>query len=128
MKRDRRNKIMLQLRTTRAHRGLVILSQRRYTSVKEAPSQPQSKYKTELKGLIASFKKELGAVQASDEKEATKRKIEEQNEMQETLRLNKLENKKIAALRYLAHVHTTKLWPYMSFAEQNVWQKKTRLR
>jgi len=75
-----------------------LLSQRRFLSEK-TPSRPQSKYATEIKNFVSLFKKELGAVQASQEKDSMKRKVEEQEEMQKMLQLNKLENKKIALLR-----------------------------
>lgn len=95
---------VLKLRAAYAYCELprcILVSQRRLNSEEAKPSRTPSKYKTDMKSLITLFKKELGAVQASEEKEATKRKTEEQNEIQKMLELNKLENKKIAALRYI---------------------------
>ena len=93
---------MLQLRAACTHRGLpycVLISQRRFASEDTKPARPQSKYKTNIKSLITSFKKELGVAQANVEKESAKRKVEQQKELQRMLELNRLENEKIALQR-----------------------------
>ena len=92
---------MLRLRA--AYRVLPkhVFSCQRLISEGIKPSRPPSKYKTAVKSLITTFKKELGAVQAIEEKEALKRKMEEQNEIKRMLELNELENKKITVQRYL---------------------------
>ena len=94
---------MLKLQVACAYRRLprcILLCQQRFITEEPKPSRPPSKYKSDLKSLITTFKKELGAVQAKEEKEATQRKIQEQKVIQKMLKLNKLENKKIAIQRY----------------------------
>ena len=93
---------MLQLRAACTHRGLpycILISHRRFTSENTKPARPQSKYKTNIKSFITTFKKELGVVQANAQKESVKRKAEEQKELQRMLELNRLENEKIALHR-----------------------------
>lgn len=93
---------MLQLQVACAYRRLprcILLCQQRFISEESKPSRAPSKYKSDLKSLITTFKKELGAVQTKEEKETIQRKVEEQKVIQKMLELNKLENKKIAIQR-----------------------------
>ena len=109
---------MLQLQVVYAYRRLprcILLSHQRFVSEGTKSLRPPSKYKSELKNLITTFKKELGAVQAKEEKDAVKRKVEEQKEIQKMFRLNKLENKKIALHRYS---HLPLLYP--NFQQYNI--------